>query len=121
MTKRTNILIAIIFFAAFISIAAYSPITSMFKHTYYVDATEADHGAAGNGGGAYDIVTALGASKQITLVFDMTDTSNNNTDYVFSTSLTFTSNYTLDIRSGARLDPDSAKTVTVHSPAHLIC
>ena len=116
MKKRTNIFIAIIFFAAIISIASYSPITSMFKHTYYIDATETDQGAAGNGNSAYDIILAKGASKSITLVFEMTDTVNNTTVYTWDTSVSIPANYRIVIKKGAVLTDTADEDLTINGP-----
>ena len=84
---------------------------------YMIDATEADQGARSSGypttlKTVKDYVDNMGASKGVILVFSHS-TSSNSTSYTFSTDETILSNFDLLIENGARLDIDSAKTLTV--------
>ena len=86
--------------------------------TYYVDASEADQGAAGTGSSVKDYVDAIGATLNATLVFARSDTSDT-TVYTFSTSETIPENIDLVFENGAVLDIDTAITVTIYNPSNI--
>lgn len=95
--------------------------TGQGSNVFYVDPSETDQGAAGNGASLYDILTALGTSEQATVFFPHNGVANTTT-YTFSTTFdasTYT-NVIFDLENGALLSPDSTKTLTLPSPGNVI-
>jgi hypothetical protein len=106
MKKRLSIIISafLILFAVYGSAIAESVI-------YYADATAADQGAAGTRT-IKGLATAIGATKEATIVLSH-NSSSTNTTYTVSTDLTLTSNITLKVDRGALISVATGKTLTV--------
>ncbi len=79
---------------------------------YYADPTAADQGAAGTRT-IKGLMTAIGSTKQATIVLSHTS-SGNTTTYSMSQSVTLTSNITLKIEKGAVLSIAAGKTLTIN-------
>lgn len=82
-------------------------------NTYYVDASEADQGAAGSGRSLKDIIDAVGTSQSAMLVFSHSG-SGNTTTYTVGTSETVPSNFRLQIEEGAILSIATGVTLTIN-------
>ena len=78
---------------------------------YFIDADEADQGAAGSGLSVKDVVDAVGASKSATMIFGHTG-AGNTTTYTFSTNETITDNFDVIVENGAIIAVDTGITVT---------
>ena len=106
MRKRLSIIISVflILFIAYGSAIAESVV-------YYADPTAADQGAAGTRT-IKGLMTAIGSTKQATIVLAHTSSSTNTT-YTVSTDLTLTSNITLKVDRGALVAPATGKTLTI--------
>ena len=85
----------------------------------FPDAGQADQGAAVGSVTVKDFVDAIGAAKTATIVFSRGSTGNN-TDYIFLTSETITSNITCQFEQGARVSIATTKTLTLPSPSNII-
>lgn len=79
---------------------------------YYADATAADQGAAGTRT-IKGLVTAIGATKNATIVLAHTSGSTTTT-YTVGTNLTISSNITLKVDRGAVVAIATAKTLTIN-------
>jgi len=77
----------------------------------YPDYSEADQGATGTGDTVKSCIDGFDPNQGTIYLRHSSGISV--TDYVFSTDETIPSNITLVIEPGARLDPDSTKTVTI--------
>jgi hypothetical protein len=106
MRKRLSIIISVflILFVAYGSAIAESVL-------YYADSTAADQGASGTRT-IKGLATAIGSTKQATIVLAHTSNSTSTT-YTVSTNLTVTSNITLKVERGAVASIDSGKTLNV--------
>ena len=78
---------------------------------YYADPTAADQGAAGTRT-IKGLMTAIGSTKQATIVLAHTSSSTNTT-YTVSTDLTLTANITLKVDRGALVSIATGKTLTI--------
>lgn len=78
---------------------------------YYADHMAADQGAAGTRT-IKGLVTAIGSTKQATIVVAHNSNSTNTT-YTVSTDLTLSSNITLKVERGALISIDTGKTLTI--------
>jgi len=78
---------------------------------YYADPTAADQGAAGTRT-IKGLMTAIGSTKQATIVLAHTSSSTNTT-YTVSTDLTVSSNITVKVDRGALVSIASGKTLTI--------
>lgn len=105
--KRLSIIISVflILFMAYGSAIAESVL-------YYADPTAADQGAAGTRT-IKGLATAIGATKQATIVLSH-NSSSTNTTYTISTDITLTSNITLRIDKGALAAIATGKTLTIN-------
>lgn len=85
-------------------------------HQYYVDASEADQGLAGNGKSITALLAAIGTSKRVELIFDHKGLADNTTSYTVSTAIDMTSypHVQLVFRPGALLA--GTANVTFSSP-----
>jgi hypothetical protein len=106
MRKRLSIIISVflILFIAYGSAIAESVV-------YYADPTAADQGAAGTRT-IKGLMTAIGSTKQATIVLAHTSSSTNTT-YTVSTDLTVSSNITVKVDRGALAAPATGKTLTI--------
>jgi hypothetical protein len=107
MRQRLSIIISVflILFMAYGSAIAESVL-------YYADATAADHGAAGTRT-IKGLMTAIGATKEATIVLAH-NSSSTNTTYTISTDLTLTSNITLNVDRGALASIANGKTLAIN-------
>jgi hypothetical protein len=90
-------------------------------YTFFVDPSETDHGAAGNGSSLYDVLIANGASKKYTVRFHHNGTGNT-TDYAIGTTFdasTYT-NVTFEFENGARLAVATGITLTLPNPSNIL-
>jgi len=90
---------------------------------YYVDPTNADQGATGNGNTIKALATTIDTSKRATLRFANIDIeSGNTTAYTVSTALDLSSypHLQYDVENGAMIVAASGVTVTIYSPANII-
>ncbi|MBU2395708.1 MAG: hypothetical protein KKH70_20430, partial [Gammaproteobacteria bacterium] len=79
---------------------------------HWVDASETDQGAAGSGESVKDIVDAVGATKNATMIFSHSG-SGNTTTYSFGTSETIPTNIDVIVEAGARLAIATGVTLTI--------
>jgi len=94
-------------------IELYGPQFSYFDQMYFPDKDESDHGATGNGLSVKRIVDKIGTSKNATIVFTHTGTSDTTT-YTFTTDETIPSNIRVVMQPGAIID--GAGTLTISGP-----
>ena len=90
-------------------------------HFYYVDASEADQGAATTGGASTvkDFIDTIGATNKGTIVLPRGSTGAT-TDFTFTNSETATSNIYFQFEAGSRFSIASGKTVTLGTPENVI-
>lgn len=86
---------------------------------FYVDPSETDICATGNGNTIKSIVDTIGGTEKATIVFIHTG-AGNTTTYTCSTNETVSSNFILEFEEGALIAPDASRTLTVHSFDNLI-
>jgi hypothetical protein len=89
--------------------------------TYEIDPSVSDSGvttAQGNRS-IKDIMTLVGTSKKVTLVFKNTKSAGT-TSFVIGTNLSVTANINLEIKNGALLSPSSGKTLTIDTSKSIL-
>ena len=79
---------------------------------YFIDADEADQGAAGSGLSVKDLIDAIGVTKNATLVFAHSG-GGNTTTYSFGTSETIPQNIEVVVENGAILAIATGVTLTI--------
>jgi hypothetical protein len=107
MRQRLSIIISIflILFMAYGSAYAESVL-------YYADATAADQGVAGTRT-IKGLMTAIGSTKDATIVLSHSSNSTNTT-YAIGTTLTLTANITLKVERGALITIATGQTLTIN-------
>jgi hypothetical protein len=91
-----------------------------FYNTYQVDYIQVDQGADTTNS-LLNILTTYGTTKKYTVEFSHKGTKTN-TDYIISTSLDASAytNVTYKFQPGARVSPDTSKTLTFYVPENII-
>jgi len=89
----------------------------MYKDSnyYFVNSAEADQGAVGAGLSVKDIVDAVGATKNATIVFGHSG-AGNTTTYSFGTNETIPTNIDVIVEAGAQLAIATGVTLTINGP-----
>jgi len=86
------------------------------KNIRFVDAAEADQGAAGSGNSLKDLIDDIGTSLYARLIFRHDQGAANTTTFTLSTDETIPSNIEIEVDDGARIDIDTGVTLTIEGP-----
>lgn len=87
---------------------------------YAIDYTESDQGITGLNRTAKAIIDLIGATKNATIKFVHHPSEGNTTTYTFTTACTFTSNISVIIEDGAKINANNC-TVTFNGPVISHC
>jgi len=86
---------------------------TFYGNPYYVDASEVDIGATGNGSSLKDIIDSVGGSNFAYIIFRNSD-QDDETTYTLSTSEVVTDNFYIIMEDGAVISRDSGKSITIN-------